>query len=232
VANPFDELEPAERKRLFPNKVLAKAPPFTREQLRALYDLLPAHAYRPVRFAPHSGMRWWSELQRMVWGRVDFARRVYTVDPRWAKRGKEREVPLGDVALEILRQIRPANPRPEDPVWLNSRGKPMHDIRPVFEARVKKVCPAPAPGRRLPDLHSLRRTCATALDRVAPRSIVRAILGHGPQEVTDLYIEVTLEDQLAALNRAALLIDGEALENVVPLAAPEAIMAVRMGVSA
>jgi hypothetical protein len=42
--------------------------------------------------------------------------------PRWAKGGKEREVPLGDVSLEILRQVRPASPSPRDPVWLNSEG--------------------------------------------------------------------------------------------------------------
>ena len=230
LSNPFDELEATERRRVFPGGVAKKAPPFTREQLRALYDRLPAHGFRPVRFAAHTGMRWHSELMRMEWGRVDLARRVYVVDPRWAKGGKEREVPLGDVALEILRQIRPASPKPEDPVWLNSEGRPLADLRDVFKRRVKKVCPEPGAGKRRPDLHSLRRTCATALDKVAPRSVLRAILGHGPREVTDLYVSVSLEDQLVALNRAALLIDGEPKENVVPFAAAGAEMAVRMGV--
>ena len=32
--------------------------------------------------------------------------------------------------------------------------------------------------------------------------------------MTDTYITVTIEAQIAALNRAALLIDGEAQENV------------------
>jgi len=230
LLNPFDELEAVERRRLFPAGVAKKAPPFTREQMRALYDLLPAHAYRPVRFAAHTGMRWHSELMRMEWGRVDLEGRVYRVDPRWAKGGKEREVPLGDVALEIVQQIRPANPKPEDPVWLNSEGERLADLRDVFKRRVKKVCSEPGTGRRRPDLHSLRRTCATALDRVAPRSVLRAILGHGPREVTDLYVSVSLEDQLAALDRAALLIDGEPRENVVALAAAGAKMAVKMGV--
>ncbi len=103
-------------------------------------------------------------------------------------------------------------------------------MRDVFKRRVKKVCPEPGAGRRRPDLHSLRRTCATALDKVAPRSVVRAILGHGPREVTDLYVSVTLEDELAALNRAALLIDGEPRENVVPLVPSGPKMAEPMGV--
>jgi hypothetical protein len=42
--------------------------------------------------------------------------------------------------------------------------------------------------------------------------VLRAILGYGPREVTDLYVSLTLEDELAALNRAALLIDGESRE--------------------
>jgi hypothetical protein len=53
---------------------------------------------------------------------------------------------------------------------------------------------------------------------------------HGPREVTDLYVSVTLEDELAALNRAALLIDGEPRENVVPMVPAGAEMAERMGV--
>jgi hypothetical protein len=43
-------------------------------------------------------------------------------------------------------------------------------------------------------------------------------------------VSVTLEDELAALNRAALLIDGEPREKVVPLMPPGAKMAERMGV--
>jgi integrase len=168
LANPFDDLEAQDRARLFPREVAAKAPPFAREHLRVLYDLLPAHVCRPVRFAAHAGMRWGSELLRMVWGRVDFKGRVYSVDPRWAKRGKERDVPLSDVALSILQEIQPANPAPDSPVWLNSQGGPLRDARRGFCGMVKRICPAPRPGWRYPDFHSLRRTCASALAQIAP----------------------------------------------------------------
>ena len=110
LLNPFEDFERAERADIFSNKVKAKAPPFRPEELRALYDGLPAYVSRPVRFAAHTGMRWQSELVRMVWGRVDLERRVCVVDPRRAKRGKERDVPLGDVALSLLEQIRPKVP--------------------------------------------------------------------------------------------------------------------------
>jgi integrase len=214
-ANPFDDLDPADRARLFPKDVSAKAPPFTREQLRAICDRLPSYASLPVRFAAHSGMRWHSELIRMVWGRVDFEKRVYPVDPRWAKRGKERDVPLSDVALSILNSIRPENSGPDDPVWLNAKGGPLHGVRRSYERAVQKVCPTPRPGWRYPDFHSLRRTCASALAEIAPTSVVGAVLGHSKESsVTDRYITVPMGAQIAALNRAALLIDGDEKENV------------------
>ena len=48
-----------------------------------------------------------------------------------------------------------------------------------------------------------------------------AILGHANQTVTDLYIEIPVGDQIAALNRAALIIDGEAQPNVLAMVAPK-----------
>lgn len=222
-SNPFDGLEKGERKKLFPSKVAAKAPPFMRDQLLALYEILPAHVRRPVRFGAHTGLRWRSELLRMTWGRVDLDRRIVRPDPRYAKRGKERDVPLGDVSIEILRSIRPGDAKPGDPVWLNTRGERLRDVRDLYEAAVEKVCPTPEAGWRYPDFHSLRRTCATALSNVAPKHVVRAILGHSDEDVTDRYVTATLDDLLAAVDRAALLIDGEATDNVAPwkIAAPK-----------
>jgi hypothetical protein len=40
------------------------------------------------------------------------------------------------------------------------------------------------------------------------------VLGHSDGDVTDLYIKPSFEDALRGLSRAALLIDGEAQENV------------------
>lgn len=212
--NPFDDLD--DQASLFSNEVAKKSPPFAREQLRKLYDLLPAHAFRPVRFAAHTGMRWHSEVIQMTWSRVDFERRVYTVDPRWAKKGKEREVPLGDVAVSILKAIRPEKAATDAPVWLNADSGPLKDVRTVFDARVRKVCTAPRPGWRYPGFHSLRRTCGTALGQVTTHDVVAAVLGHGKADVTSGYIHIPLEAQLDALNRAALLIDGDPAEKARP----------------
>jgi integrase len=221
TTDPFAKLSRSDRERLFPNAIAKAAPPFTREQLRALYDLLPAHAYRPVKFGAHTGMRFHSELLRMTWGRVDFEARTYTVDPRYAKKGKERRVPLGDVAIGLLEQVRPQNPKPSDPIWLNTEGTRLRDMRDCYEKAVAKVTSEPEANKRRPDFHSLRRTLASALAKFAPQPVVAEILGHSRGTVTDLYITIPIEDQIAALNRAALLIDGEPQENVVPLTKPE-----------
>jgi integrase len=228
LLNPFDDFDKTDPERgdLFSNKVKAKAPPFRPEELRALYEKLPAHVYRPVRFAAHTGMRWQSEVLRMTWGSVDFERRVCTTTP-YAKRGKERDVPLGDVALSIPEQIRPGSPSPDAPVWLNSRDNPLRDVRDSYERAVGKVCPDPRPGWRRPDFHSLRRTCASALAQIVPTAVVGAVLGHAKETVTDSYITVPLDAQIAAVNGAAKLIDGG---NVVLLASRRK-MAEKMGVA-
>ncbi len=41
------------------------------------------------------------------------------------------------------------------------------------------------------------------------------LLGHADEDVTDSYVRPELEDVIAALNRAARLIDGEQVDNVV-----------------
>ncbi|MGH9366874.1 MAG: tyrosine-type recombinase/integrase [Thermoanaerobaculia bacterium] len=225
TVNPFDEFDGGdESKELFGGGVEKKAPPYTREQLRALYELLPAHVAVPARFAAHTGMRVPSELLNMTWGRLDVEGRTYTTDPRWTKGkngGKERAVPLGDVALEILKRLRPADPGPNDPVWLNGRRdpKPLRDVSSVIERRMKKVCPEePRPGWRRPDRHSLRRSCGTALERAgAPRAVIEMVLGHASGDTTSRYIGMTTEDCVVWLNRAAALIDGAPQENVVPM---------------
>ena len=136
------------------------------------------------------------------------------------------------MALAILKQIRPANRAPDAAVWINTRGGPLRDLGGPMKKAVEKVCAEPRPGWRRPDRYSFRRTCATALAQVAPKAVVRTILGHGAEVVTDLYIAVTIEDQLAALNRAALLIDGDPATNVVPLVAPVRKTGLKTGVGA
>jgi integrase len=179
---------------------------------------MPDYERRVVQFDAHTGLRSPSELLHMTWGRLNWDRPSYRPDPRFAKFGKEREVPLNEVALEILKVIRPANAAQDAPVWLKPNGRPLKSFRMSFDAAVRKVCPAPEPGWRYPTIHSLRDSCATALESVSSKAVVAFVLGHGPRDVTDLYTRKTFEVALGAIRRAAHLIDGEQpAENVVVL---------------
>ncbi|HKD17451.1 MAG TPA: tyrosine-type recombinase/integrase [Thermoanaerobaculia bacterium] len=192
------------------------------QQLRALYEWMPDYERRVVQFDAHTGLRSPSELLQMTWRRVNWDRPSYRPDPRFAKFGKEREVPLNDVALEILKAIRPANVERDAPVWLKPNGKPLKSFRMSFDAAVRKVCPTPDPGWRYPTIHSLRDSCASAIESVSSKAVVAFVLGHGPRDVTDLYTRKSFEVALGAIRRAALLIDGEETpENVVVLGSSE-----------
>jgi hypothetical protein len=85
----------------------------------------------------------------------------------------------------------------------------LRDCRSVYATRGRKVCPARRPGWRYPDFHSLRRTCATALEQVSSLAVTAKVLGHSPGGVTGLYVQPSFDDCLAALNRAAVLIHGD-----------------------
>lgn len=116
---------------------------------------------------------------------------------------------------------------PTDPVFLNSQDRRLRDLatpmkRAMKKEAVAKLFPTPRPGWRLPDRHSLRRACSTALAQVAPYAVVMEVIGHEDGTVTSRYVTIPLDEQIAALNRAALLIDDDPNEkkNVVPISRP------------
>lgn len=211
--SPFDGLDGGIQRRLFPRVVRAKIRPFRRDELLKLYELLPAYAYRPTRFTAHTGLRL-QETLSLKWGQISLEERLLRISPDVAKNFTEREVPLNDVALAMLRQIRPEGATADAPVFLNDEGGPLRDLRGSLKTAVEKACEPPRPGYRWPTFHSLRKTCATALEAVASKAVAGMVLGHSAADVTDLYIQPSFEDALAALNRAALLIDGNVQENV------------------
>jgi hypothetical protein len=50
---------------------------------------------------------------------------------------------------------------------------------------------------------------------VSSHAVAKMLLGHAATDVTDGYVQPEFEDVIAALNRAARLIDGEQVGNVV-----------------
>jgi integrase len=217
--SPFHELTKTQRKDFFP-KSKTRAYVFSPEQLRGLYALakwrLPL-----VRCAVHTAMRY-AELTTLRWACVDLARRVLTVEARYAKNGTEREVGLGDVPFGILESLKPENVNLDGLVFTKPDGSRIDSLRTWWIAAVLKVWKPSKPSERRPRFHDLRKTCATRVESVSSHAVAKLLLGHADEDVTDSYIKPEIGDVIAALNRAARLIDGEQVGNVVQFSATSA----------
>jgi len=119
------------------------------------------------------------------------------------KGSKERLVPLGEVAAEVLvqylREARPAllKSRTADAVFLTPRGAPM--TRQAFWALVKRHAVRAIPGRPLSP-HTLRHAFATHLiNHGADLRVVQLLLGHSDISTTQIYTHVARE-RLKALH--------------------------------
>ena len=119
------------------------------------------------------------------------------------KGSKERLVPLGEVAADIvvryLREGRPAllKSRTADAVFVTPRGTPM--TRQAFWALVKRHAARAIPGRSLSP-HTLRHAFATHLiNHGADLRVVQLLLGHADISTTQIYTHVARE-RLKALH--------------------------------
>jgi site-specific recombinase XerD len=139
-----------------------------------------------------------AELCGLGIGDVSTSRRTVTV---WGKGGKQRQVPLGDVAADAvdgwLRRGRPAwtsgrgaVPVPaggdETALFLNRRGRRLtpRDVRRILDHR------ADAPTHP----HALRHSFAThLLDGGADLRVVQELLGHADVATTQVYTHVSRE---------------------------------------
>lgn len=207
TASPFASLTRADRAKLFPRPA-KRGYLYSPDELRGIYAGLPSHLRPFVRFAVYTGMRF-SEITSLAWGAVNVERKVLTVEARFAKNKREREVALGEVALRILAEIRPAEPVPSDHVFLGRRGDPILDVRGGFNAAVLEVWKPTRPNEPRPRFHDLRKTGATRLEAVSSHAVAKAFLGHADGDVTDTYILPSLDAVRDAINRAGRSIDGE-----------------------
>jgi integrase/recombinase XerC len=170
------------------------------DELEVLLDAPPARAAAddgPLRWRDDavlellygSGLRV-AELCGLDLGDVDPVRAVVTV---WGKGSKQRQVPVGEPALDALatweRRGRPALTTPETPanaLFLNRRGRRLgpRDVRRVLDRR------AAAPTSP----HALRHTFAThLLDGGADVRAVQELLGHADLATTQHYTHVSKE---------------------------------------
>jgi len=111
------------------------------------------------------------EVADMRWSQVDFERRIWTIPSEAAKNGRAHEVPLSDIALEVIRGL-PRFVR-SDFVFTTTGRTPISGF-----GRMKRNLDAKmgVTGWRL---HDLRRTAASGMARLgtAPH-VIEKVLNH------------------------------------------------------
>jgi integrase len=216
--SPFDiRWSEEDRKRIFP-KGKKRAYVYSPEQLRAIYDRLPCYEVPFVRFAVHTGMRL-REITTLTWGNVHLEERAVYVEARFGKGrdgGKPRDEALGEVAFAILSAIRPADPASGDHVFLGKGGNPIRDVRGGFDPAVRAVWKPARPDEKKPRFHDLRKTGATRVEAASSHAVAKVFLGHADENVTDSYIQASLDDVRDAVDRAARSIDGVTPPGAIP----------------
>lgn len=213
--SPFEETSRADRKRMFPRGERGYV--FNPAQLRAIYDVISADALPFVRFAVHTGMRL-NEIITLRWRSVSLDQQSVTVEERYAKAKKARDVALGQVALGILRRQAESGSDPDASVFRRDLERPVSasTIEHAFTRAVEAVWKPAKPGEKRPRFHDLRKTAATRVESCSSYAVARAFLGHAALDVTGLYVRPQLDSVRDAINRAASLIDGpEVTGNVV-----------------
>ena len=137
----------------------------------------------------------------MRWADIDKAERIWTLSSELTKAGRAHVVPLSQVALSILGEVKESARRllgnGEDAVpatyAFTTRGDRPISGYSKAKARLDRVVTAARSEERLPDLepwtiHDLRRTVGTGLGKLGiSRFIIARILNHADRTVTGIY---------------------------------------------
>jgi integrase/recombinase XerC len=145
-----------------------------------------------------------SELVGLNWSDIDFPLGIIKVT---GKGSKERIVPIGEMALQALRDYAAEHKRGwgrsaqgGKPVFLNSRGNRI-TTRSVARIVDKYLRAAGIPVRMGP--HGLRHTFAThLLNSGADLRVIQELLGHASLSTTQRYTHLNLDQLTAVYDRA------------------------------
>lgn len=142
-----------------------------------------------------------TEVGAMRWSELDFKERVWRLPQARTKAARAHEVPLSDLALEILNACpridnvdfvftsgrAPRIPNADgSPNPISGWGKSKDRVDAHFRKRMQEAGSNSTPeGWRL---HDLRRTAATGMSKLGTdRIVIARILNHADREVTAIY---------------------------------------------
>lgn len=160
-------------------------------------------------FAVATGMRQ-GEILNLRWNEIDLSRRIVRVgnkDGFRTKAGKERNVPLNDMALRIIA----GRERTSKYVFVNTNGEKVRrdTLTKTFKKKIRKL--------GLEDdlhFHSLRHTFASwMVQRGVPLYHVQKLLGHSSIKITEIYSHLEEDNLRSCVNVLDTMISLHAQEN-------------------
>lgn len=146
------------------------------------------------------------EIAKAEWSEVDFESRTWTISADKAKNGRAHRVPLSELAMSILMQIRKLSE--ESKYWMPSRS----GDKPMLETAIDHALRRNLSALNLEDVtpHDLRRTAATMMSSLGVQRITLSrILNHTDSSVTAVYDRHSYDqEKRAALDLWAAQLGG------------------------
>lgn len=167
----------------------------TRDEYECLVAASSDHIRDFVRLACNTGMRR-GEALGLTWDRVDFGRRLVTLEAEHTKSRKRRSVPLNTEALAALSSRAIAGTGSE--YVFCGRSGPIGDIKKGFAAACRRA------GLRDVSPHTCRHTFASWLVTAGVSLYeVRDLLGHSTIKLTERYAHLAPENLRTAVDKIA-----------------------------
>lgn len=176
------EVNPVRKDVFFVGVEQAKERVLTPDEEVKLLNSSPDY-FRPILIAAlNTGMRR-GEILGLEWNRVDLINKIITLNCTNTKSRKERHIPINQMLLALLVQMK-AKANDSEFVFPNPfTGKPYVDVKGLFYGTCKR-----AEIKKL-RFHDLRHTFASRLmARGVDLNTIRELLGHGSIRMTQRYL--------------------------------------------